>query len=136
MEVRANDSTFMTKELRKEIMFRSRLRNRLKRERTISSNLAYKKQRNKCSSLLRKNKNKSYGNLDHALISHNKKFWRTVKPLFSDKAATSNNIILLNPGKYYIVKSLFSDKVATSDNIILLNPFSQIRSRQRKILYC
>ena len=101
----------MTKELRKEIMLRSKLRNRPNRERTISSNLAYKKQRNKCSSLLRKNKNKYYGNLDHALISDNRKFWKTVKPLFSDK-------------------------VATSGNIILLNPFSLIRSRHRVILYC
>ena len=50
--VRANNSPFMTKELYKAIMTRSRLRNKFLKLKTTESNNAYKKQRNYCVSLL------------------------------------------------------------------------------------
>ena len=43
--VRGNDSPFMTKELRKSIMKRSKLRNSLNREKTLQASLGYKDQR-------------------------------------------------------------------------------------------
>ena len=46
--IRANDNPFVTKELRKEHMLRSRLRNKYYKDKTDASALAYKKQRNKC----------------------------------------------------------------------------------------
>ena len=54
--IRANNSNFITKALRKEIMHRSRLRNTFlrERERTNESKIAYNRQRNICVSLLRK----------------------------------------------------------------------------------
>ena len=54
--IRLNDGPFMNKELRKEIMIRSKLKNIFNREKTDASFLAYKKQRNKCTTLLRKAK--------------------------------------------------------------------------------
>ena len=54
--IRANDGPFMNKELRKEIMIRSKLKNIFNRGKTDASFLAYKKQRNKCTTLLRKAK--------------------------------------------------------------------------------
>ena len=54
--IRANDGPFMNKELRKEIMIRSKLKNIFNREKTDASFLACKKQRNKCTTLLRKAK--------------------------------------------------------------------------------
>ena len=54
--IRANNSDFITKSLRKEIMHRSRLRNKFLRKRTNESKIAYNKQRNICVSLLHKTK--------------------------------------------------------------------------------
>ena len=52
--LRANDQPFMTKELRKEHMKRSRLRNIYLKTKKESDATAYKKQRNKCVAMLKK----------------------------------------------------------------------------------
>ena len=93
--VRANDGPFMTKALRKAIMLRIKLRNIHNKCRTRDKWNAYKKQRNKCVKILRQAKLDYYGNLDVKDISDNRKFWKTVKPLFSDKFQTPGNITLL-----------------------------------------
>ena len=49
--IRANDSPFMNTELRKAMMLRSKLRNSY--HKTLHAHLAYKRQRNYCTSLLR-----------------------------------------------------------------------------------
>ena len=54
--IRANNSNFVTKNLRKAIMKRSKLRNKYLRERTNEAKSLYNKQRNLCVSILRKNK--------------------------------------------------------------------------------
>ena len=54
----------MTKDLHKVIMERSRLRNKLLRDRTDISREQYKKQRNICVSLLKKAKKDNFANLD------------------------------------------------------------------------
>ena len=54
-----------------------------------------KKQRNVCVSVIRKSKKYYYENLDTTNITDNKKFWVTVKPLFSNKVR-SNTYITLN----------------------------------------
>ena len=50
--VRSNDGHFMTKQLRKEVMIRSKLINICNRDKSDASYFAYKKQRNKCTNLL------------------------------------------------------------------------------------
>ena len=94
--IRANDCPFMTKGLRKAIMLRTKLRNKFNKERTTLSNVAYKRQRNLCTSLVKTAKREYYGNLNPAV--DNKQFWRTVKPFFSDKVMTSENITLFENG--------------------------------------
>ena len=44
--IRANNSNYIRKAVQKEIMHRSRFRNKFLRERTKESNIAYNKQRN------------------------------------------------------------------------------------------
>ena len=44
---------------------------------------------------LRQAKRDYYGNLDVKSITDNRKFWKTVKPLFSEKVQTSSDITLL-----------------------------------------
>ena len=49
-----------------------------------------------CTSLFRKEKTFYYNNLDLKLITDNKKFWKTVKPLFSEQHFGNNKITLLD----------------------------------------
>ena len=93
--VRANDGPFMNKELRKAVMLRSKLRNRFNRVKTDSAKAAYKKQRNICTNLFRKAKLDYYSNLNPRSITDNKKFWKTVKPLFSEKVLSTDSITIV-----------------------------------------
>ena len=62
--LRFNNNPFMTKSLRKAIMLRSRL------------------------------KRKYFSDINVKNISHNKKFWKTIKPFFSNKGLNANNMML------------------------------------------
>ena len=62
--IRANNNPFVMKELRKAIMRRSKLRNRYNKLKTMEANVAYKRQRNMCTSLLKKAKRIYYGSLN------------------------------------------------------------------------
>ena len=92
--VRANHAPFMNTDIYKAIMVRSRLRNKYLKLKTEEANSAYKKQRNHCVSLIRKAKCDFYEHLNPKLICDNRKFWRQVKPFFSDKTPYNCNITL------------------------------------------
>ena len=94
--IRANNSNYITKALRKEVMRRSQLRNKFLRERTNESKIAYNKQRNICVSLLPKTKRANFTNLDTKIMKDNRKFWKTVNPLFSEKCYSKESISLIN----------------------------------------
>ena len=83
--IRCNQSAFITKEIRKAIMNRSKLLNKFRKDKTKENKDAYNKQRNFCVGLMRKTKKDFYNNLDVKNITDNKQFWKTVKPFFSDK---------------------------------------------------
>ena len=129
--VRANNSPFMTDELYKAIMVRSRLRNKFLKLKTMESSIKYKKQRNFCVSLLRKTKKKFYGNLYPNLITDNKNFWKQVKSFFSDKTPLNNNIILLEDNK------IMSDNTACAEilNTFFSDSVKQIGYQSRIIHY-
>ena len=93
--VRANDCPFITKELRKEHMKRSRLRNKYLKDKSEANNIAYKSQRNKCVSLLRAAKKSYYATLKPSLVCDNKKNWKTVNPLFNEQTASIDSITLI-----------------------------------------
>ena len=95
---RRNQMPFFTKELSKEIMTRSRLRNKYLKNRNGENRAIYVKQRNYCVSLLRKSKKKYYENLDERNLMDNKLFWKTIKPSFSDKIVTRDRIHLTENG--------------------------------------
>ena len=71
---RGNQMAFFTKQLSKEIMTRSRLRNKYLRNRNEDNRALYVKQRNYRVSLLRKSKKKYYENLDERNLMDNKLF--------------------------------------------------------------
>ena len=93
--VRANNSPFMNKTLHKAVMTRSRLRNKFIKNPNKINAETYKKYRNYCTGLFRRQKKSYYGNLDIKDITDNRKFWKTIKPLFSEKHFSNNKIILV-----------------------------------------
>ena len=97
--IRANHSKFVTKEHSKAIVLRSKLRNQFLKTKTQESKLKYNKQRNLCVSITRKAKRSYYENLDLKEITDSKKFWATVKPLFSNKIKSTEYITLEENGK-------------------------------------
>ena len=64
----------MTKSLRKEIVLRSRLRNKFLKTKTEESKQLYNKQRNLCVTLLRKAKRNYFAELDDKILKDNRKF--------------------------------------------------------------
>ena len=93
--IRANEVPYMTKSLRKAIANRSRLENRYYTLKTKECKSAYKKQRNYCSRLYKKERKSFYENLDIKNILDNRLFWKTMKPFFSDKGGDKNGIKLV-----------------------------------------
>ena len=93
--IRANNAPFMTKILSKAIMTRSRLRNKFLKNPNKANEINYKRQRNYCVNLSKREKKRYYNNIDLRLILDNKKFWKAVKPLFSDKHNISKKITLI-----------------------------------------
>ena len=91
--------TFNKKEVRKAIMLGTKLRNKFLKKKTLESRGKYNKQRNICVSLMEKAKRNNYENLDLKDINDNKKFWATVKPLFSNKIKSAENIYLDESGE-------------------------------------
>ena len=85
----------MNKDLSKAIMKRSKLRNLYIKNRTIEHRKNYVKQRNYCVNFLRKIKRNYYDNININNIKDNSKFWKTVKPCFTDKINTNEQIILV-----------------------------------------
>ena len=72
--LRANDAPFMTKALRKAIMLRTQLGNRLNKHNNLENWKAFKKQQSKCVKILRQVKALCYGNLDMNSVTDNKNF--------------------------------------------------------------
>ena len=88
---RANNSPHMSKELRKAIMKRSRLKNVANKTKSPLDISNYKKQRNLVVSLNKKQKKALFNsiNLDN---KNNKSFWKTCKPLFSKLDAIGERV--------------------------------------------
>ena len=89
----------MNKTLRKAIMTRSMLKRRYNLDRTTINFEKYKKQLNIYVSLLRKSKKQYFNNTDVKNLTDNKKFWKIIRPKFSNKCKTANTIILVEDEK-------------------------------------
>ena len=88
-------------------MVRSRLRNNFLKNKTEESKKLYNKQRNLCVSLLRKTKRAYFSQLDIKIVNDNRKFWKTINPLFSEKAYRKESISLIE-----------NDKLITNDKTL------------------
>ena len=98
-------------------MHRSRLKNTYIRKRIDKNRENYKKQRNFCIDLLCKTKTEYFKNLNVKDLSDNRKFWKTIKPYFSNKGLNSIKLLLKKKG------NLVSDEkeLATIMNNFFIN---------------
>ena len=121
--LRGNHVPYMTKVLRKAIMKRSELGNKYVKNKTNENLKSYKKQRNFCSKLYKKERKKYYEMLDLKNVTDNKEFWKTVKPFLSDKVTTFPKISLVEKGEIISDES----KVANSFSNFFENAIRSLR---------
>ena len=86
----------MTESLRKEIMLHSKLRKRFLKTKTEESKQLHNKQQNLCVTLLLKAKRNYCSKRDSWIFNDNRKFWKTVNPLFSEKVYQKESITIIS----------------------------------------
>ena len=80
-------------------MRRSYLEHKFYKHNTTELQQAYKKQKNYCNRLYKRERRKFYSNLNLNDINDNKIFWKLTKPLFGDKGGCMDNIVLVEGDK-------------------------------------
>ena len=145
--LRANHSKFVTKDVSNAFMLRTKLRNHFLKKRNLEARTKYNKQRNICVSLVKKAKRNYYENLDLNDIKDNKKFWATVKPLFSNKIKSAENIFLDESGEIvrnevkvanvfnkYFVNMVPSMSITNNNNFLITTELSDTNDPLEKII--
>ena len=103
--IRANNMPYMTKTLRKAIMRRSALKNKFYKSKSLEGQDAFRKQRNFCNRLYKREKRKYF-------ITDTKRFWKTVKPFLSNKGNFQKHITIIEDNK------IFSGDKAVAENAV------------------
>ena len=101
-------------------MKRSRLRNKFLNSKSDADRKAYNKQCNLGVSLIRWEKKNFFNNISTRDITDNKTFWKTVKPLFTDKIQTKSKITLIEKKVVSGVgqEQIVSEKVISEDQVV------------------
>ena len=97
----------MNKTLSKEIMKRTRLRNKFLKNRNDYNKREFSKQRNYYVSLFTKSEKLYYSNLDEKKVTDNKTFWKTIKPFLSDKTVSKEKVMKMKALKVIIMQHKF-----------------------------
>ena len=129
----------MNKHIMKEIMKRSKLRDKFLKTKNGTDKFNCNKQRNFRVSLIRKEKSKYFSNLSVKDVTDNKKIWKTIRPCFSDEfknsekiALTENDEIVIEDGKVALsINTFFSNTFfhyLKYSQILKLQPFARKNS--------
>ena len=86
----------MTKEFRKAIYNRSRLRNKFCKIPTEENEKLHRKQRSKCAAIRKKNIRNYFNKIANGNIVTNRNIWKIIKPFISSKDHLENVDIVLN----------------------------------------
>ena len=93
--VRGNQAPFMNKVISKNIMNKSRIKNKYLKWPSRENYLAYKRIKNKCNNLLKKSKKIYFQKHAGEGSATGKQFWNTVKPFISSKGTLSDDNIII-----------------------------------------
>ena len=77
------------------------MQNQFLKNRPEVNRINYIKQRNYCANYFRKTKKNCYASLNEKDIADNKKFWKTVKPLFSNNLKSNEKSTLVKDDKIF-----------------------------------
>ena len=105
------------------------------KKRTDHSLQAYKRLKNYCTRLYKKERKSFFSNLDPSFVKDNKLFWKTVKPFFSSKGDLGPNIKLIEKNELIQndqeianeLNTFFQDTVSNlnvNENPYIINQFS------------
>ena len=81
------------------------------KKRTQESFKKYKKHKNYCNRLYKRERKSFFGSLGSSKINDNKTIWRNIRPFFSEKRKTFNKITFVNENE----DILFNDKVVAEE---------------------
>ena len=111
-------------------MRRSYLEHKFYKHWTKELSQAFKKQKNYCNRLYKRERRKFYSNLNLNDITDNKMFWNVTKPLFSNKGGGKDNIVLVDGDK------IISDdsEVAQTFNDFFKNTLTSLDIVENKFL--
>ena len=97
--LRGNNKQHVSKELHKEIMLRTNLKNKANKTKKEEDVRRYKKQRNLIVKMNKKAKRDYYKSISPKSVDNDRKFWKMVKPMFSNTNLMSDKIILIEDEK-------------------------------------
>ena len=97
--LRANDAPYMTKTLRKAMMKRTELANKYHKTRNTEDYIKFRKHRNFVTRSYKKERKNYFNSLQKNDPEDIKQFWKTVKPLLSDKTNFHNKIKIVKDDK-------------------------------------
>ena len=92
--IRSNQAPYITKAYRKAVIKRSELKTKYLRNVTLENFNKFRKQKNFCNRLFKKERRKVLDKLNIQLATGNKKCWTTTKPFLSHKISKSFKITL------------------------------------------
>ena len=104
--LRGNDKPYITKEIRKQIWKRSRLKNRAHKSKDSLDVINFKKQRNYVLNLIKNAKKTYFTNIE--INQDKKKFWKSCNSFISNKASSYTDRIFLE----------IDDKLITNEKVI------------------
>ena len=90
-KIRGNQAPFMTRELSKAIMDKSKAKNKYVKWPSRENYLLFKNVKNKCTSINKKAKKDYFKNATKDGIMTNKKFWNVLKPFLTNKGSFSED---------------------------------------------
>ena len=94
--VRANHKPYITKEIRKSIMNKTRLANKRHKTNNEGDFREYKRQKNYVNRECKRARKDYFSNLDVKCLQDNKKFWKTMRNELSDKTEGNHKITLVD----------------------------------------
>ena len=100
--LRANHAPYVTKTLRNGITRRSDLQTKYFKTRTPESLKKYRKQKNYCSRLYKRERKTFFNNLKVSNITDNKIFWKNIQPIFPENRKVANKITLVGDNENII----------------------------------
>ena len=121
MYIRDNHLPFINKEISKEIMHITRIRNNFFRNKSDEYKRKYSKHQNYCVSLLRKSKKNYYNNLNGKKITDSKTFWKKFKLFLSYKTPSDEKTTLIEKDKIIKTDSKTTNILNTFFSTIISN---------------